>query len=119
MRFTTIVRLKIDDENARPLSGVKVALYDRDRITSDDHLGTEVTDEAGEAVFHYSTEDFYDLDERFGGEFPDLYVIVYAPSGEQVFSTRADAIENTAARHMEVRVPSAIVAQHNLASVAA
>lgn len=112
MEYHTTVKLVVDDEQARPIPGIQVTLFDRDRLTRDDELGTATTDAAGEAEFRFSSRDFMDVDEMLGGEYPDLYAVLRAPSGETLLSTRALAVDNSVARQLCIRVPAELVAQH-------
>ena len=105
MRFTTTVRLQAEDPS-QALAGLKVELYDRDHFSSDDLLGSGVSDERGETVFHYTTEDFVGWEERLtGNEFPALYAVIYGPDGQQIATSRADIQGNTAAKYLTIRVP--------------
>lgn len=114
MQFTTTVRVLTDDSPGAPLSGVKVCLYDHDLFSSDDLLGTELTNAEGEARFQFVPGDFVDLDDRVQGVFPDLYVVVYNQSGERVASTRADRIPNSAPKYINVRIARNTAVQHQL-----
>ena len=105
MHYTTLVKV-VEEGSGRPLSGLKVSLYDRDTFSRDDVLGSGDTDAAGEARFDYSSEDFVDLDDRLGGIFPELYVVVYRPDGTQLFSTKADAVDNTPRKFITVSIPA-------------
>ncbi|HEU0054105.1 MAG TPA: hypothetical protein VFQ39_13055, partial [Longimicrobium sp.] len=83
MFYTTTVKVVLEGSR-QPLAGVDVALFDRDRFSSDDLLGSGTTDAAGEARFRYTAKDFQDLDdsvESLRGTFPDLYAVVKAPDG--------------------------------------
>jgi hypothetical protein len=107
MRFTTTVRLQAEDP-AQTLEGLKVELYDRDYFSSDDLLGSSTTNERGEALFHYVTEDFVSWEERLtGNEFPALYAVVYGPAGDRLVSSKAEIRGNTAAKFLDVRIPRA------------
>ena len=114
MFFSTVVKLVVDEPDAQPISGVKVSLHDRDTFTPDDHLGTAVTDENGEARFEYNSEDFVGIDDRLTGEMPDLYVTVEGPNGDTIHSTRSETISNLPQRQLTVRLSRDLVTQHNL-----
>ena len=43
MRYTTTVKLMLDGSPSASLSEVKIALFDRDRFTPDDMLGSSST----------------------------------------------------------------------------
>ena len=104
MYFTTVVKVLADGPDDRPLAGLQVRLYDRDRFSSDDLLGEQVTDANGEARFSYTSDDFVDLDDRLSGEMPDLYAVVNDASGNQIASTKLDIVENSPEKYMTVRV---------------
>lgn len=111
MRFTTTVRVLAEDTSAEVTAGFKVELFDKDRFSSDDLLGSGTTDAGGEAVFRYTSEDFVGLEERVMGEsYPALYARVYAPDGTLVATTRAEAQRNAAAKMLVVRIPAATAA---------
>lgn len=115
MYFTTTVRLAVDDGSSEPIRGVKVALFDRDRLSRDDLLGSGTTDENGEARFQFSTEQFSnDADERMGGMFPELYAVVSGPNDEQVVSTRAEALPNSAPKYISIRIARDVAVRHSL-----
>jgi hypothetical protein len=114
MYFTTTVRLSTDESPALPLTGVKVALYDKDLFSPDDLLGTTTTDENGEARFQFSSEDYVDLDDRARGVFPDLYAVVYGQGEERVISTRSEALENSAPKYISVRIARDVANQYHL-----
>ncbi|MFW6201626.1 MAG: hypothetical protein ACOC8B_03545, partial [Gemmatimonadota bacterium] len=95
MRHRTTVKLFVEDASPpRWIVGAIVCLYDRDRLTRDDHLGTDVTNRYGEATFEFVDEQFVDLDDRIGGRRPELYVEVVDARGERVLTTRARAKRN-------------------------
>lgn len=114
MRYTTTVRVRVDDASADPIPGIQVALFDRDLFSPDDSLGTETTDANGEARFQYTTEDFTDLEERTAGDLPDLYAVIYDRSGKQVLSTRAETLDNSTAKFITVRVAGDLARSHGL-----
>ena len=114
--YTTVVRV-VDEGSGLPLAGLHVSLFDRDRFSADDLLGTGTTDAAGEVLFDYDSSHFTDLEDRMSGSLPDLYCVVRS-GGAEVFSTRADAVDNTPRRLIEVVVPAEVVARHGLASAA-
>lgn len=117
MHFTTTVKLVLEDSPSRGVPGVKLCMYDRDRLTRDDLLGSETTDAKGEACFRFDSDKFVDLDDRLGGDFPELYVIVCNAADEKVFTTRSDSTENTAPRHMTVCIPRDVAERHRLTAV--
>lgn len=114
MRFTTVVKVVLKDDPGTALRNVKVALFDKDTFTKDDPLGTAVTDENGEARFEYTTEQFLDLDDRMGTEFPDLYAIVYDGSDEIVANTRSEVIPNTPRKRITVAVERSVATERKL-----
>lgn len=114
MYFTTTVRVAVDDDSSQPIAGAKVALFDRDRLTRDDLLGSAVTDERGEARFQYSADQFTDVDETVGGAFPELYAVVTDPQEEQVVSTRAEAQPNSAPKYINIRIARDVAIRHQL-----
>lgn len=113
--YTTVVRVVAQD-SGRPLAGLHVSLLDHDRFSSDDLLGTGTTNAAGEVLFEYTSAQFADLEDRASGMLPDLYCVVRtAASGAQIFSNRADALDNTPRRLMEVAIPADALARHGVA----
>ena len=114
MEYQTRVKLIVADAPTEWISGAIVCLYDRDRISRDDHLGTDVTDAYGEATFRYSEEQFMDVDDRIGGSLPELYVMVYDSEGRCVLSTRAHATPNAAPDLLRVPIPRDLARQHGL-----
>ena len=105
MHYTTVVKV-VEEGSARPLPGLQVSLFDRDTFSRDDLLGSAETGESGEARFDYKSEDFVDLDDRLGGVFPELYVVVYGADGAQLHSTKADAVNNTPRKFITVSLPA-------------
>lgn len=101
MMFTTVVKIVLK-ESKHPLGGIKVSLFDRDSMSSDDLIGTGHTSKNGRVYFKYSSNKYSDY---FGDESsvfwphlnnlrPDLYVKIYNKNGEVVLSTRAQTLEN-------------------------
>jgi hypothetical protein len=105
MHYTTVVKV-VEEGSNRPLSGLQVSLFDRDTFSRDDLLGTGQTDPGGEVRFDYDSSDFVDLDDRLGGIFPELYAVVYRADGEELYSTKADAVDNTPRKYITVAVPA-------------
>ncbi len=114
-QYTTVVRV-VDEASGRPLAGLRVSLFDRDRFSQDDRLGDATTDDGGEARFEYGTADFADLEDRMSGSLPDLYCVVHGADGAEIFTDKPLAVDNTPRQRIEVRLPSALVARHGLAS---
>ncbi|CAN5889518.1 MAG: hypothetical protein H0W11_07475 [Gemmatimonadetes bacterium] len=114
MEYETKVKVFIEDSPMDWIVGAIVCLYDRDRISRDDHLGTDVTNIYGEATFRFTTEQFMDLDERIGGALPELYVKVFDSEGDCVVSTRAQAVSNSVPSLIRVPVALELARQHRL-----
>jgi hypothetical protein len=66
-------------EGDTPLEGMRVRVFDKDRI-EDDLLGDEITDGSGEFRAIYHVRDFLDEEEKL----PDLYVMVSDRTGKVV-----------------------------------
>ncbi|HEX8830559.1 MAG TPA: hypothetical protein VF705_05300 [Longimicrobium sp.] len=113
MNYETTVRVTAEGSR-RPLPGLRVSLFDHDRFSSDDLLGTGTTGATGEVHFAYATRDFADLEDRISGSLPDLYCVVYAADGEEIFSNQPQALDNTPRRTIAVEIPADVVARHGL-----
>jgi hypothetical protein len=113
MHYTTTIRVVLEGSSS-PLSNVKVALYDRDRLSRDDLLGTAHTDTNGEARIQYNTEDFSDIEDSLRNSMPELYAVVYDDKDEVVVSTRSEASENNPRKQVLVRVPQQLAQSHRL-----
>ncbi len=111
--YTTVVRVT-GAGSGLPLPGLRVSLLDHDRFSTDDRLGTGTTDAAGEVEFAYDTRDFADLEDRISGSLPDLYCVVYAADGSQMFSNEPLALDNTPRRLIAVELPADVVERHGL-----
>lgn len=114
MEYETRVKLFVEGAPTEWIVGAIVCLYDRDRISRDDHLGTNVTDAYGEATFRFSEADFLDLDDRLGGSLPELYVAVYDTDGRRVLSTRLEAVPNAVPDLIRVPVARELAESHGL-----
>lgn len=114
MEHETKVKLFVSDSPSEWISSAIVCLYDRDRVTSDDHLGMNITNSYGEAVFRFDDADFVDLDDRIGGALPELYVKVFDSEGNCVLSTRAAAVANAVPPLIRVGVDREIAERHRL-----
>ncbi|HEX7241362.1 MAG TPA: hypothetical protein VF263_13890 [Longimicrobiaceae bacterium] len=114
MEYQTRVKLYVRDSASEWISGAIVCLYDRDRVTRDDHLGTDVTDRYGEATFRFTDEQFLDVDDRVGGSLPELYVRVYDSDGKCVLSTRAEAAANAVPDLIRIPVDRETARRHRL-----
>jgi hypothetical protein len=113
--YTTVVRVT-GAGSGLPLPGLRVSLLDHDRFSTDDRLGTGTTDAAGEVHFHYSTADFADLEDRMSGSLPDLYCVIHAGDGTEIFTDKPSALDNTPRRRIDVELPADVVERHGLAS---
>ncbi|MBK6296219.1 MAG: hypothetical protein IPF55_19875 [Rhodoferax sp.] len=66
-----------------PLVGVKVSLFDRDRLSSDDLLGSGLTDSKGRVSFGFTARQYADIEDVKKPSqplrlvMPDLYVVVH------------------------------------------
>lgn len=114
MEYRTRVKLFIEGSPSEWVSGAIVCLYDRDRVSRDDHLGTDVTNAYGEADFRFVAEDFLDVDDRLGGSLPELYVRVYDADGRCVLSTRARARPNTVPELLPIPIDRELARRHRL-----
>lgn len=119
MDYITTVRVLLR-ESRKAVTGIKVALYDRDEKSEDDLLGTGTTNKIGEVDFHYKTRDFADgalglTDDGVLDTVPDLYVIVYNADDEIILSTRDNATQNKASGHILVLLDEAVAQVHKLA----
>jgi hypothetical protein len=114
VEYRTKVKLVLEDAGGEWVSGAIVCLYDRDRLTRDDHLGTNVTNLYGEAEFRFSSRDFLDLDDRIGGSLPELFVKVYDSDGRCVITTRAAAEPNAVPALIRVAIPRKLALAHGL-----
>lgn len=115
MEYETRVKLFIEEAPTEWIAGAIVCLYDRDLVSRDDHLGTEVTNAYGEAVFRFSVDQYFDLDDRIGGELPELFVEVYDSEGKRVLTTRAQALPNSVPPLIRVPVARDLARLHRLA----
>lgn len=114
MEHQTTVKLFVEEDPTQWISCAIVYLYDRDRLSRDDHLGMDITNSFGEAVFRFSDEEFVDLDDRVGGSLPELYVKLFDAAGECVLSTRASAVPNRVPALIRVAVPRDVALRHGL-----
>jgi len=112
--YTTAVRV-VDEGTGLPLAGLRVSLFDSDRFSGDDRLGTGTTDAVGEVHFEYNTSQFADLEDRMSGSLPDLYCVIEAADGSRLYSNRPQALDNTPRRRIDVSLPAEVVARHGLA----
>lgn len=114
MEYTTTVQVVTAGPPAAPVPGVRVGLFDRDRFSGDDELGSAVTDANGEAVFRYDYRQFGDVDESLGPSLPDLYAVVYNSRGEEILSTRHTIVPNRPRKRMTVPVARELLEKHGL-----
>jgi hypothetical protein len=114
MEFETKVKLFVEDAPAEWISCAIVCLYDRDRLSRDDHLGMNITDVYGEATFRFTREEFMDLDDRLGGVLPELYIRVFDSDGHCVVSSRAQARPNAVPELIRIPVRRELAVRHGL-----
>lgn len=103
MYYSTVVKV-VREGNRGPIPGAQVKLFDRDRFSRDDLLGTGVTNADGEARFDYEARKFNDLEDRLAGGYPDLYAIAYAADGSEVARSQP-MVENTFRKTIQLSVP--------------
>ena len=114
MDYETRVKLFVEEAPTEWIACAIVCLYDRDRLSKDDHLGMDITDSFGEATFRFSDADFLDVDDRIGGNLPELYVRDYDSAGDCVLSTRAVAERNTIPPLIRIPVGRELASKHGL-----
>ena len=114
MEYETKVKLYVEDDPTEWIGCAIVCLYDRDRVSRDDHLGMNITNTYGEAVFRFHADDYLDVDDRIGGALPELYVRVYDSEGACVLTTRADARKNAVPDLIRVPVSRELAERHKL-----
>jgi hypothetical protein len=114
LEYQTKIKLYVDGAPTDWIVGAIVCLYDRDRLSRDDHLGTEVTNMYGEATFRFTSAQFVDLDERLGGTLPDLYIEVFDSAGKRVITTRAQAERNAVPDLIRVPIEREVARRHGL-----
>jgi hypothetical protein len=99
------------------IPGLKVGLYDRDQASMDDFLGSGVTDERGEYRFVFDTDAYTDEEDQPMWKIdslPDLYVMIYNRSGEIIFSTREQVVENNLPKVILIGMPRELADMHHL-----
>ena len=114
MEYQTKVKLFVEDAVADWIVGAVVCLYDRDRLSRDDHLGTSVTNTYGEATFRFTANDFLDMDDRLGGSLPELYIKIFDTDGQCVLSTRGEVIRNSVPNLIRIPVDRELARRHRL-----
>lgn len=114
MEYETTVKLFVDGAPTEWIACAVVYLYDRDRVSRDDFLGMDITNEYGEATFHFSSPQFLDLDDRVGGNLPELYVMVFGRDERCLLSTRAVAERNQIPSLIRIPVPRDLAREHGL-----
>jgi hypothetical protein len=108
MILATRIALVVAETPEIPLAGVKVALYDRDEHSMDDFLGSGVTNEKGEVRIAFESEAYADEEDLplwKLDSLPDLYVMVYSPTGEVILTTRQDVDWDNLPQQLVVGVP--------------
>lgn len=75
---------QVRDEEGKPLKGVRVRIFDKDR-KYDDLLATETTGDLGEFRAVYHDRDFHEP----GEEMPELFVRVEDAEGRLLFASKA------------------------------
>lgn len=114
MEYETKVKVFVDGSPTEWIGCAVVCLYDRDRVSRDDHLGMSITNTYGEAVFRFTADEFLDVDDLVGGSLPELYVKVFDPDGECVVSTRAGAVRNAVPDLIQIPIERETALRHRL-----
>lgn len=109
----------VADRPDEAVAGARLALFDRDEFSEDDWLGSEVTDESGQAQFLFHTDQFRDTEDPGSyslAGLPDLYVVVYDRGGNSIFTSRQEFRRNAIPREFIVTVPRALLEEHGFFS---
>lgn len=117
MLLTTRVRLVVAESPTTAIPGIKVELYDRDLNDQDDLLAMAVSDEQGEILFSYNSEEYTDAEDQELWRLeslPDLYVIVYDAHNQVVLSTRSQTQEDRLPKLITIPISQVLVDQHGL-----
>lgn len=114
MEYETTVKLFVEDAPAEWIACAVVYLYDRDRLSRDDFLGMDITNAYGEATFRFSSDQFLDVDDRVGGNLPELYVRVFGRDERCVLSTRMAAERNQIPSLIRIPVDRELAREHGL-----
>jgi hypothetical protein len=117
MLLTTRVKFVLAESPTTGIPGVKVELYDRDSNDEDDLLATEVSDDQGEILFSFDSEEYADAEDQELWRLeslPDQYVKVYDAQGQIVLSTRSETLEDQLPKLITVPISQELVDQHGL-----
>ena len=107
MLLTTRMKLVLEDAPETPVSGVKVALYDRDEGDPDDFLDSGVTDDGGEIPFRFDSSRYTDKEDSPSWRLeslPDLYIKIFNAQGEEVYSTRTNTMQDKLPKRFTVTI---------------
>jgi hypothetical protein len=117
MLITTRVRLVLAESPAIVIPGVKVELYDRDLNDQDDLLASALTDERGEILFRYDSEEYTDAEDQELWRLeslPDLYVKVYDAQDRLVLSTRSETQADRLPKLVTIPINQTLAEEHGL-----
>lgn len=94
----------IEKESGRPLPGLMVRAFDKDRLY-DDLLGDARTDESGRFEIRYAGSDYQELFDRR----PDIYFQVLDPESGRVIHTTEESVRWDAGtdEHFRIEIPRA------------
>jgi hypothetical protein len=84
---------RVLDAKGKPISNLRLQVFDKDRWSRDDLLGTTETDEYGDFAVVYKESDF----DGWGEELPDLYVRIEDAEGNLLYSS-SDNVQFNAGR---------------------
>jgi hypothetical protein len=117
MFMTTRMKLVLDEKPERPLSAVKVALYDRDEAGPDDYLDSGVTDPQGEVLFKFDSDQYTDAEDNPSwrlDSMPDLYVVVYDAQGRKVWTTRSQVVRDKLPKRFTINISRVLAEEFGL-----
>ncbi len=97
-----VIGTVVEQESGKPLAGLRIRAYDKDRVFDDD-LGETTTDAAGRFEISYMELQFRDLEETQ----PDVYLRVYDASGSRFLCSSEKAARRSAqvVERFEIRIP--------------
>jgi hypothetical protein len=111
------IKLVLEEDPDKVLSGVKLALYDRDQADEDDFLASGETSENGQARLVFDSDQYTDKEDQPAwrlDSMPDLFVNVYNRAGEVIYSNRESATVDRLPDLITLALPRELAEQHGL-----